>query len=52
MQVLEREMNRALKTFSGRAGRTATLPEAAWTPPADIYEPTRARVTKVEVAQG
>lgn len=38
MQNLEREMNRALKTFSGRAGRTATLPEAAWTPPADIYE--------------
>jgi HSP20 family protein len=38
MQVLEREMNRALKTFSGRAGRTGTLPEAAWTPPADIYE--------------
>jgi len=38
MQNLEREMNRALKTFSGPAGRTATLPEAAWTPPVDIYE--------------
>jgi HSP20 family protein len=38
MQNLEREMNRALKTFSGRAGRAATLPETAWTPPADIYE--------------
>jgi len=38
MQDLEGEMNRALKAFSGRAGRTATLPEAAWTPPTDIYE--------------
>jgi len=38
MQDLEGEMNRALKAFSGRAGRTATLPEVGWTPPADIYE--------------
>ena len=38
MQDLQGEMNRALKAFSGRAGRTATLPEVGWTPPADIYE--------------
>jgi len=38
MQDLEREMNRALKAFSGPAGRTATLPKVSWTPPVDIYE--------------
>jgi len=37
-QALEREMNRALKAFSGPADRTATLPKVSWTPPVDIYE--------------
>ena len=38
MQDFGGEMNRALKAFSGRAGRTATRPEVGWTPPADIDE--------------
>ena len=49
MQNLEREMNRALKTFSGPAGRTATLPEAAWTPPVDIYETKDEMVVVLEL---
>jgi len=48
-QVLEREMNRALKAFSGRAGRAATLPEVGWTPPADIYETKDEMVVVLEL---
>src|SRR5574341_1990444 len=49
MQDLEGEMNRALKAFSGRAGRTATLSEVGWTPPVDIYETKDEMVVVLEL---
>ena len=49
IQDLQKEMNRLIDVFSGRADHAATLPEVAWTPAADIYETKDEMVAVLEL---
>jgi HSP20 family protein len=49
VQGLQREINRLFTALSGRPDRTATLPEAGWTPSTDVYETTEEFVAVVEL---